>query len=95
MRTIIEVSDEELQLILKFRAEKELTKAWKPVSANEYTPQEKEAAFNQLHKMALDHYNYLVKNGYTRNDGDHYIFEAVMELLGKGIWCAVRNAILR
>lgn len=65
---------------------------WEPRRAEEYTVEEKVAAFNQLHESALAHYNG-IKTGdiHEDNDDDHYIFEAVMELLSRPeqkVWVA-------
>jgi hypothetical protein len=58
---------------------------WRPKYHHEFTAAEKTVAFNKLHDLAMDHYS-KVHDGKRDEDATQFIFEAVMELLGEGVW---------
>jgi hypothetical protein len=55
----------------------------------EYTNEEKIKAFDGLYRMAVEHLEEVRKDGYAAEDFDHWCCEAVMGLLGNGVWDAV------
>mgnify|MGYP001609922730 CR=1 FL=1 len=69
--------------------------AWKPTK--KWSDETKLSAFDNLRDMALDHVASIQKDVAAEDycddsDAEHYIYEAVMELLGKDVWKAV-NAL--
>src|SRR5687768_14801644 len=75
-----QLTDEELSAELERR--KAPPKAeYEPRRASDYTPQEKCAAFNKLHAMALEHWGETKKDGWADEDFNGHAGEAVLELL--------------
>lgn len=64
-----------------------------PKQLEEISAKEKIEAFDRLYDQAMDHFNDIM-NHTENDDAEHYIYEAVMELLGKQVWTAI-NAALR
>ena len=52
-----------------------------PRTINNYTDEEKVAAFDSLYKMVHEEWEKLSKDGYGSKDFKYYAYEAVMELL--------------
>ncbi len=78
----MELSDEEMQLVLQHRESKK--PKWYPKI--DHNMDEKIQAFNQLHEMALNHYRETLIDGSIETEIKQWAFEAVMELLGKDVW---------
>jgi len=92
MMNAMEVTDEERAMIEEARAEK--ADGWKPFLEEDYTASEKCEAFDRLHAMALREFE-----ARTSDDGQggknikQYVFEAVMELLGKDVWDVLNASV--
>lgn len=82
--SMMNLTPEEEEHIQAMRREKEKLKP--SFCFEEYSHKEKVAKFDQLFKMAADHYNEVKQKGYIDCDVKQWIFEAVMELLGKDVW---------
>lgn len=66
-----------------------MEKEWEPKAASSYTLEEKAKAFDQLHAMAMDAYEYVKEYHRGQKDGDHFIYEEVMKLcLGNHVFNA-------
>jgi len=74
------LTDEEKALIKKRRG-----KQWNPRTADSYSAEEKVAKFDEMHKLAMDHFEEVKNDGRTK-DIEHWCYEAVIELLGPGVW---------
>jgi hypothetical protein len=57
-----------------------------PKTADDFTVEEKCKAFDELFKMARDHYDSVVEDGRYDSDDRHYMYEALVSLLGDGVW---------
>jgi hypothetical protein len=85
----LELTDEEREHIKQRRKEKK-QKEWQPRTADSYSSGEKEAAFDRLHKIAMGHFDEVKNDGRTK-DIEHWCYEAVLELLGPGVWDALNS----
>jgi len=88
----MELTSEEIALVEAHRASNRKPD-WQPKLAADYTPEEKCAAFDKLHQMALDEYKELLEKGWANEDWRAYKDEAVTKLLGEGVWDAWRQLI--
>lgn len=84
------LSDEEKELVERHR-KAETIKAWKPRLATNYSVPEKIEAFNKIHALAMGHLHRTKQEEYQDEDFRHYAKEAVMELLGDGVFDALRR----
>jgi hypothetical protein len=64
---------------------------WLPPAASTYGMTEKAAAFDKLHALALSIYTDRME-GKRDDDERYWCYEAVMELLGKQVWDAMKGA---
>jgi hypothetical protein len=85
----LELTDEEREHIKERRAEKRRSE-WRPKAASDYTAEEKATAFDGLHKIAMDHFDAVKNDGRTK-DIEHWCYEAVLDLLGPGVWDALNS----
>lgn len=83
----MELTNEEKTLVENHRAEKK--PKWKPRPASEYTAEEKAAAFDKFHKLAMEQWETRQKDSFGVKDMEHWCYEQVMELLGEGVWKAM------
>lgn len=79
------LSDEEEQLLLKFRKEKEI-EGWKPKLLSHYSDIQKIGWFDQEYEYALLILNQAIKNRYIESSGVDNSFKNMMNLLGPGLW---------
>lgn len=80
---MLNLTPEEEALIRERRKQK----AASEFAPKEWTDGDKIEAFDKLRDMALSHYEDVKKNGGgDHTDAKHYMFEGVMELLGKDVW---------
>ena len=74
----------------------ELADAIVAAAAPKFTPRlllsivERRNALDNIHGMALAHYERRMSGESSKND-KHYIYEAVMGLLGEGVWDAMNS----
>lgn len=62
-------------------------------SLDSFTPAEKIKVFDRLYQQAREYLQLFVEKGYESKDGDHYLYEAVLEaMLGPNVW-EIINAI--
>ncbi len=87
MKHRMTLTDEERNLVELHRNEQE--EKWKPKLADEFTVTEKLECFDRLHHMAFKNYHLLTDEGREGDYVEHYMYEAVMELLGDDVWGAV------
>jgi hypothetical protein len=61
-------------------------------SLEEISDAEKVEAFDELYTQAWDYVRLWVKKGHKPKDGDHYLYEAVIDkTLNKDIWFLIRT----
>jgi hypothetical protein len=86
----LRLTKEERELVLEHRREaEELAKAeWEPRTCESYSAEEKLAWFQKMHEMAQEEYitRYHDEHGMGVKDMSHWMFEAVMDLLGDDVW---------
>lgn len=89
----MELSKEERAVIEKMRKQKgiEDAKQFQPKTAQEYTVEEKCVIFDGFHAAAMEHWEKVKAEKWTDEDDRYYIYESVINLLGKGIWAAIRK----
>jgi len=82
------LSKEEEEMILQMRKENSEKRLQDhPITRlHQYIIQQKVEQFDILYKMALDHYTDVKENGCRDDDTKQWMFQAVMELLGKNVW---------
>lgn len=68
-------------------------KKFVPKTKEDYTVEEKCETFDKLLKQATVHYNKIMKKGYTDGDDEHFMYESVVSLLGKGVWDAINSKL--
>ena len=85
LKSSMDVSAEEKELLLKLRKEK-ARKDFEPKACSDIDDQVKIAKFNELYGMALAILEQAKHDGYITDDSPHYCYEAVMELLDKDIF---------
>lgn len=78
------LTDEEKALIKKRRK-----KQWNPCELDSYSAEGKAAKFDELYKLARDHFDTKRKDGWGTKDIEHWCYEAVVGLLGEGVWDAL------
>lgn len=64
---------------------------FKPKEASDYTTEEKCRLFDDLLAKARDYYDRATRGEWVDEDDEHYIFEAVIELLGEGVWDVINE----
>ena len=85
MENRMNLTDEEMELILEHRQNKK--HALNNVKSLEsYSIEEKCKIFDDLYAMALENYQHVVKHGWSEENTEQWMFEAVMDLLGKEMW---------
>ena len=63
-------------------------------SVDSFSDKEKVKVFDALHKEAYEHVQFVVENGRSPKDGDHWMYEAVMErCLGRVVWDIINQAL--
>ncbi len=78
----MDLTPEETALIAEHRAKNKVS-TFEPRT---YTNEEALEAFSGLYKMAREELEFVRKNKHTSKDFDHYAYEAVIDLLGSGVW---------
>ncbi len=77
------LTKEEEEIIRQHRAN---SPHWTPKKSTDYSVEEKAVKFDELHKLAMEAYEYEKDNGYPMKDIEHWCYEAVMPLLGDDVW---------
>ena len=76
-------SDEDLKEELEKR---ERERRIPPKKLEDYSDDEKIEAFDKLYKVALGEFVHIMENQCESKDIEHWCYEAIMELLGEGVW---------
>lgn len=69
----------------------EVKNIFRPRNVSEISVQEKIDGFNKLYTLALENFDQII-NGEKNGDMKHWCYEAVMNLLGPGVWDVINNA---
>jgi len=76
----------ELEEEMGIEERKEAIAEWSPKRLNEYTIDDKVAAFESFYLSAKRDWDDAVKGIVRDDDADHYAWESIMELLGVDVW---------
>lgn len=84
---------EERALVEQHRATRAREKAaeWQPRHISTYSSTQRSEAFGKLYTMALETFEHLRDKGCKPKDIEGYIYEEVMNLLGPGVWDAIKK----
>jgi hypothetical protein len=82
----VQLTDTEKALVEKHRVEQKRN----AFQAAQYTDAQKVAEFDKLYKLASDHLKEVKTDGRTK-DIEHWCYEAVIGLLGKGVWDVINS----
>ena len=84
------LTEEEKELVLEFRKNRT---PFVPKAYKDYSPDELEDRFHDLHEFALDEFNHIRVHGNNSKDIERFAYEMIMGLLGTDVWDEIRRLI--